>query len=224
MYPVTVPARRGAALPRPARGGGLRAHGFSLVEALVALAVLGILVAVGMPQMRSWVDNSRAVAAPEFYTEGLRLARLQAINHNAVTRLRLSENTISGQWDWQVDLCFPTAAVPCNAESGDWSTAATPAGGDPEGASGFRSVLRSAEDLPDSGKMTVALAPAGATDVYFTQLGWVDTNIPDRLTQISLRPTQANAFPSTTLMIRLSGMPTRCDPQFPVNDPRGCAP
>lgn len=216
MHPITqrTRARRRA-----------RAAGFSLIEAVVGVAVLAILVAVGMPPMRAWVLSSKAGAASEFYAEGVRLARAQAIGHNSAARFLLLDNA-NGQMNWQVDICFASSGVPCTDSSGGWSSQTAIATGDPEGATGYKSVYRSAVNLPPQSDMTLTVLPAGTNDIYFTSLGWVDTAIADRLQRITLAPSLARngAFASGALAITLAGMVVKCDPNVLAHDSRGCPP
>jgi type IV fimbrial biogenesis protein FimT len=211
MQPVTTPAAAG---------------GFTLIEALVALAILSVLLALGVPAMSDWVRATKASGAAEFYVEGYRLARAEALRHNSAARVVLTENAGNGQMDWQVDLCFPTATTPCSSVSGSWSTTAAPAGADPEGANGRKSVFRSAAALPPSDQLVQTLSPAGSSDLYFTSLGWVDTNFAARLSRIDLAPPSASAgaFPSSAVVITLAGLASKCDPNAVAHDSRGCPP
>jgi type IV fimbrial biogenesis protein FimT len=212
----------GLAAPRRRRAQA----GFTLMEAMIVLAIIGTMLAIGVPNMTSWLRTSRAMAATEFYAEGFKLARAEALKHNSASRIALTENSANGQLDWQVDLCFPTASVPCSSESGAWSTPTASAAGDPEGAGGFRSVFRTAAGLPDSSVLAQSLSPSGATDVYFTSLGWVDTVFSPRLRRIDLAPAAAHAgtFPSAAVVITLAGLATKCDPTVAASDSRACPP
>nr|WP_221403841.1 GspH/FimT family pseudopilin [Pseudoduganella umbonata] len=192
---------------------------------MVGLAILGILLAVGIPNMTQWIVANKARAASEFYLEGLSMARRQAVVHNARSRFVLSAGA-NGQFDWQVDLCFPAPGTPCTDNTGNWSTTAAAATGDPEGAAGFRSVFRPAASLPPSDILAPAVSPDGAGTVYFTELGWVDTTIPGRLTLLRLDPSAALAdeVRSAAVAITLAGMASKCDPAAAAPDSRACPP
>lgn len=197
--------------------------GFTLVEALIALAVFAVLLAIGVPRMADWLAGTKAAAATQFYAEGFALARAKALSHNSASRLVLSRNADSGQFDWSVDLCFPTPEDPCNAEAGNWSTPEEAV--KPEGAAGagFTSVLRSAAALPATSRMSVTPGPDGATAVYFTPLGWVDTRIEPRMTRIDLAPVAgATPFRAASVVLTLGGIAAKCDPDAVANDSRRC--
>lgn len=203
--------------------------GFTLLEALVVVVIIGILLAVGLPKMQRVILAGKVISAGEMYAEGVRLARQQALSHNASTRLVLSTNATNGQKDWQVDLCFPQNAVACTKKTGSWSTATAPAAGDPEGASGYMSVARSANGLPKSDVLIPSTLPVAGTTVYFNSLGWVDTTITSNLTRITLTPATGYAADvrPVALVISLAGTVIKCDPSLTtttttVKDSRIC--
>ena len=167
---------------------------------------------------------NKAAAASEFYMEGFRAARQQAIGHNTASRIVLSSNQTTGQMDWQVDICFPVAGTPCTAVSGNWSTATAAAANDPDPGTKYVSLRRSADALPSTTVIAPTLLPAGAYTVYYTSLGWVDTTYANRLTRLQLDPLPAYAaqLPTTAIAITLAGMPTRCNVGAAITDSRGC--
>ena len=197
-------------------------RGFTLIELTVALAVFGIILALGVPKMTLWVLLNKSRSAAEFYAEGFRLARQQAVSHNAESRILLTPNAGNGQMDWQIDLCFGT----CNASSGAWSST-TVAAHNPQDASGagdFVSLFRAATSLPQSEVLTPTLLPADAASVYFNSLGWVDGAIDGRLVCLQLDPAPAYAgeIHSAVLMLSLAGTSTKCDPNVAAGDSRAC--
>lgn len=192
---------------------------------MIALAIMGVMLAIGLPNLSAWLQANKAAGATEFYAEGFKLARAAALRHNSASRIVLTENA-NGQRDWQVDICFPSADLACSFESGAWSTTAAAAANDPEGANGFRSVFRPASSLPNSTVMAQVLSPPGATDIYFTSLGWVDTTFAPRLERIDLAPAldRAGAFPTASVVVTLAGLATKCDPNAVAKDSRACPP
>lgn len=59
------------------------AAGFTLVELMTALGISAILVAIAVPTMRSFIENSRIRAASESLLNGLALARNEAVRRNS---------------------------------------------------------------------------------------------------------------------------------------------
>lgn len=203
-----------------------RQRGFTLLELIVVVAIIGFTLALGLPALAGWSAANKAASASEFYMEGLRLARQQAVMHNAASRIRFTPNPENGQFDWQVDLCFPSAALPCNNVSGNWSAPGVNATGDPEGAAGFKSATRYGATLPSADLLELSLVPAGNSYIYYTPLGWVDTNFAARVTRIVLTPATSlsNSVRAAAVVVTLAGMPTKCDPTLPIADSRACPP
>jgi len=198
--------------------------GFTMIELLMAMALMGILMALGIPAMSSWMLANKAQAANEFYMDGFRTARLQAIAHNTPSRIVLTANQTTGQMDWQVDICFPVAGSPCTAVSGNWSSINAPAPNDRDTVAPFISVLRSADALPSSTVLAPTLVPAAASAVYYTALGWVDTSMGTRVTMLKLdpTPTYVSQLPTSAIAITLAGMPVRCNLEAVAPDSRAC--
>ena len=200
--------------------------GFTLIELLVTITVFGVMLAIAIPNMTAWLLTNKARGATEFYMDGLTMARRQAVSHNAASRISFTANSNTGQMDWQVDICFPVPGTPCSTNSGVWSTPTTPAAGDPQGAAGFTSVLRVADALPTTDVLVPTVAPDGASAVYFTALGWVDSTVPNNVTQLRFDPTEgyAHDVPPAAVAITLGGMASKCNPTLPASDSRACPP
>jgi len=205
------------------------ATGFSAVELLVAIAVIGILMTVGIPGLVNWISNARVNALPEFYLEGLRRARDGAINYSCASRLVLTENAGNGQFDYQIDWCCPIAGTTCDDASGVWSTTATPRPavripGQPPGpsivgnASGL--ALTSAK-APSSNSTVDVVTDNGRTEVYFDSTGWLNTNVASNFTWILFVPGNTELL-RQQVWIPLSGVAERCNPAAPANDSRFC--
>lgn len=198
--------------------------GFTLVEAMIALAILATLLAIGMPRMADWVASTRAASATEFYMEGMALARAQALAHNGASRLVLVPNTVSGQFDWRVDMCFPTPDDPCDDDGGDWSTLEDAVKPLQDAGDGVKSLVRRADALLDTGRLSVSSGPDEASAVYFTPLGWVNTIVGTRMMRIDLAPVadSGTEFPATSVVLTLAGVAARCSPDAGVGDSRRC--
>jgi len=198
-----------------------RDHGFTLVETMVVVAIFAILMAVGVPNMRAWLGATTGAGAAQFYAEGYTLARGLALANNSRSRIVFSDNAQSGQLDWQVDVCFPTADDDCASSSSRWSDVDTPAAAPDGGEVKTSSVFRSAASLPR--KSALEITPDGdASEVYFTALGWVDTGKPS-LTRLDLSPVgDSQEFPATAVVVTLAGAVVTCRPGADDGDSRRC--
>lgn len=77
------------ALPKPQ-------NGFTMIELIVAIAVLGILMAIAMPSFVQTMGNSRIRSVAESLTSGLQYARSEAVRRNE--RIRFSLDSSTGNW------------------------------------------------------------------------------------------------------------------------------
>jgi type IV fimbrial biogenesis protein FimT len=59
-----------------------RNRGFTIIEVLVVITVMGILLAVGLPAYAIWAQNLRIRSAAESVQSGLQIARATAIARN----------------------------------------------------------------------------------------------------------------------------------------------
>lgn len=203
---------------------GARQRGATLLELVLGVGIVSFTLALGVPSMSHWLQTNKAKATGEFYADGLATARRQAQSHNARSRIVLSENAANGQYNWQIDICFPQPDAQCTTDSAGWSTVDKAAANDPQGAQGYKSVFRSAVSLPPATVAAPVLQPASAREIYFTELGWVDPAVEDRLQSIRLNPGDdfKDDVPTVALVVTLSGMTTKCDPTRGSGDSRAC--
>lgn len=57
--------------------------GFSLVELLIGIAILALLMALGVPEYATFLNNSRVRTTADNLVSGLNLARAEAVKRNA---------------------------------------------------------------------------------------------------------------------------------------------
>jgi len=82
--------------------GRRRGQGFTLIELMVTVAVLGIIAAVAAPAMIAFVNANRLNGTTGEMTASLQLARSEAIRRSAPVTVCSSANgtTCSGSTDW----------------------------------------------------------------------------------------------------------------------------
>ena len=70
-----------------------RNHGFSIIELMVVVAVIGLLVMAALPSFGRWIGNVQIRNAAESIQNGLRLAQLEAARRNGTVTLLLTAAT-----------------------------------------------------------------------------------------------------------------------------------
>ena len=97
--------------------------GFNLIEMLIGLAVLGILMMVGLPELNSWMQSTQVRNSAESIVSALQLSRTEALRRNLRVQFTLTDTltadcapSFTGT-DWVVSLADPSAA--CDAVPSD---------------------------------------------------------------------------------------------------------
>lgn len=97
--------------------------GFTLVEMMVAIAILVIVMAIAAPNLQTFILNARVRSAGESLMSGINLARMEAVQRNARVSVWIVDNltascqltTTGTSWvvslDDPTDLCHSAASV-----------------------------------------------------------------------------------------------------------------
>lgn len=158
-------------LKQPLSAEGLQSRrlqpGFTLIELMVAVAILGVLLALGMPAYQDWASRSKVRVAGEGLIGGLVTARNQALQRNSQVHFYLTNNLTascalsnSGQ-SWVVSMADP--AGQCNAAPSDTT--------DPR-------IIQSRAGNEGSSRVVIAAtnaSSAAANRLIFTGLGRIQT-------------------------------------------------
>lgn len=170
-------------------------HGFTLIELLIAIALLGLLMMLAMPNYSVWIQNTRIRSAAESFVNGLQLARNEAVRRNSNV-----EFVVGASSAWTVKCtaltpgCPDTNAIQSRSigEGSNASVTVTPSNG---GTIRFDSFGRMTFPVPGAGSVTF--------DIDNTQLDSSDSR--------DLRIT-----------IDTGGNIRMCDPNVSAPDPRHC--
>ncbi|HUL91487.1 MAG TPA: GspH/FimT family pseudopilin [Burkholderiales bacterium] len=183
-------------------------RGFTIIEIMISLTVLAVLIALGAPGFADWIQAQRIRTSADAITNGLQVARGEAIRQNLAVSLGLQPPTTG----WTV--CLSTV-IPC-----DSTTLAA-------------NIIQSKSPAEGSGSTSVSGVPAGAILATFSPLGNIIDN-PDgsaRLTQVDVTPSDpslCSAAGGTMRCLRIvispAGSIRMCDPTPAIvaPDPRAC--
>ena len=199
------------------RVGGPSA-GFTIVELMIVLVVLGVVLTLGMPSISGWLQNTQIRTAAEGMVSGLQLARAEALRRNAIVRFQLVNNLTAGcalsntGRNWVISQTDATSA--CNQPPSE----VTP----PQ-------IIQTKSSTEGSGNAVIAAT--GGAEVVFNGLGRPVG--AGNLTQIDITNTQGGACQTVDnkehpmrclrVIIGTGGGVRMCDPIVAdVTDPRIC--
>jgi type IV fimbrial biogenesis protein FimT len=100
-----------------------RMRGFTLVELLVVVAVIGLVMMLGLPNISTWLQNTQIRNAAEATVSGLQIARTEALRRNRQVRFSIVDsleagcNLAANGKNWVVSLADPTGK--CNVDASD---------------------------------------------------------------------------------------------------------
>jgi type IV fimbrial biogenesis protein FimT len=123
--------------------------GFTLIELLVTLTVLAILLAIGAPNLRTFIQNSRLMSQTTELVGDLNFARAEAVKRGGAVNICASADgaTCSGALTWETGwIVFNENSTPPNValDAGDVLLRVTPAlgGGNTMRAPAGRAAIR----------------------------------------------------------------------------------
>jgi len=205
----------------------MRPHGFSLIETMVALTILGLLMLAAAPSIGTWMDNTRIRNGSDAIQTGLQIARNTAIGRNtSVTFWLVSANaTDSSKLDNNCSTLLDS--------DGSWVVSIN----DPTGQCAASPSVSEAPRLVDKraigdagGGVTVsavhvdAASNAETTADHVTFNGFGRVSNDDAITRITLASRTNSSARNLRLDISSTGQIRVCDPAVTASDdPRLCA-
>jgi type IV fimbrial biogenesis protein FimT len=87
-------------------------HGMTLIELLIGIAIVALLIMLGAPSFRDWIQSSQIRNAAESIQNGLQLARTEAVRQNTLVQF-----VLGGGSSWQVGCVTASETCPANIQS-----------------------------------------------------------------------------------------------------------
>lgn len=194
-------------------------HGVSLIEMMVAVAILAILVMLGIPSYQQWTLNTRIRTVTESIQNGLRLARNEASQQARYVRFQLNSAT-----SWQVcqlpaSAASAKAATDCSSATGIIQSWNSPSASNVQvGASTAVKDVASSSSSGSTYKTIVSGGvPAGIT---FDALGRPTAYGSGSILRIDATAANASLQSNSRRLvttISAGGMVNMCDPAFTLS-------
>ncbi len=184
--------------------------GVTLLELLVAMAILGILLGLALPSFSTFLANTRVRAVADGLYSGLQIARMEALKRNEPTAFLLLDGN-----NWMVNRAYNATANPGVAPASISATSNATA------CVGGETVKASYEIQKSCGEgsgVTVTTNFSPENVVNFDSQGRASANAT--LPQIDISTTGATI--SLRILISAGGQMRLCDPSASGNDPRNC--
>ncbi|MFO1405338.1 MAG: GspH/FimT family pseudopilin [Azonexus sp.] len=197
-----------------------QAAGFSLVELVVVIAVMGVLFMLGFKSFAVWLQSLRVRAAAESIQNGLQVAKAEALKRNGNVTFALVDGltaacapvatgTAVGTWAWLVI----AGGVPGNCDPADAGNADTYVQGRP-GAEGSSSSAMQVNTNLTSVTFTglARLSPVPAADMAI-----------DVSSDAGACGSGAESIRCLRVVVSTMGQIRMCDPKVEdAGDPRKC--
>lgn len=180
----------------------MNARGYTLLEAVVAVAILGILSMIAAPSFTAWVNRSQVGTMAESIQSGLTQARMEAVKRNRPVTFTLSDQDL------------PSCDDPGASTSGtNWIICVT------------EDAVDSAA-IPDpivggkNGSAAVTVN-AGFSTITFDGMGRADSGDIVEI-EICKGPEGQSEHRRRRILLTSSGSVNNCDPALPANKQGAC--
>jgi len=183
-----------------------RTSGFTLIEFMISVAILGILIALGAPRFATWINNTKTRTVAESLANGLRLAQSEATRRSHAIQFTI---TSDGR---------PGVVNPAQATNGlNWSIQTVP--------------LLLTETGPEFiEKSQLSGANAGITMsaptpvIVFNSVGRLSAQLGTPTTQAVYNISNVNGDRPLRVTVSPAGQVRLCDPSITLSSttPTGC--
>lgn len=168
-----------------------REHGVTLVELVIAIAIVAIVITIGVPNLQTWLVRIHVATKADAVLNGLQLARMEALKRNSRVFFTLASDS-----GWTLG---------CVTAVGDI---------DGDGLADCPALIQSKPAGEGGSGTTLALTPSGATTVTFNGVGLATANADGSamLTQVDLSKTGGGETRVLSVRVTTGGQSRVCVP------------
>lgn len=167
-------------------------RGFTLIELMISVAVVGVLSVLALPEFNQWIANTKIRSTTESILAGFQFARTEAVRRNRGVQIQLNSDT-----GWTVTEVATGTALQARPAT--------------EGSGGISLAIL----------LSDATTPASGT-VVFNGLGRVANATPITQVDVDSTAINAASTRELRITVNAGGRVRACDPSKPSTDPRGC--
>lgn len=183
-----------------------RMRGFTMVELMIAVAIIFIVLLLGIPSYRVWIQNTQIRTATESVQNGLQLARAEAVRRNAKVQFVLTDTDPTQD---------NVSTVAASTAGKNWMVRVFQTGGTYTTADFIQG--RSGGEGSSN-----AVVAAGQSSFVFNGLGRL-TPVPAATVNIDISNPNGGDRP-LRVMVSVGGLIRMCDPALTLSsNPQGCA-
>lgn len=171
-------------------------RGFSLVEMMIVVAIVGVMSVIATPSFTQWIESSRIGSTTESIVAGLQIAKNEAIRRNTVVQFTLNTNT-----GWSLGCKFPETTKVNGLEK-------------------CPTIIKKRDAKEGAHGLTATITPASATSVAYSGFGRVIGGEENPITQIDV----AGSTEASPLRILVTGGSVRvCNPAMASGNLGACS-
>jgi type IV fimbrial biogenesis protein FimT len=176
-------------------------RGVTLLEAMVVIAIVGIVVAIGGPSLQSSIASSRLRVKSESVLNGLQLARSEALKRNTAVVFSLSSDS-----SW---------IAGCSTPVGDLNS---------DGLDDCPASIQTKPAEEGGTNVSITFTPSTSTMATFTGLGILAAKNRDNTVPFNIVDFSTSGVTQTyRITLSAGGQSKLCDPLITkVGDPRQC--
>ena len=179
-------------------------RGFTLIELMITIVIIGVLLMLGLPAFTQWLRDSQIRTAADSTLAGLQMARAEAVRRNSLVEFLFTANDPTGN----------PGGLAANTAGPNWAARFTNVN------SGQVELIRGRGNNEGTPNATFA---ASQGSIIFNSLGRV-TNGPVGGGNITITINNALGANNRRLSIVVTpgGQIRMCDPQLPAGNVQAC--